>query len=177
MIALRPADGEQDYREIFALLMVQHAEIGRAPLNPTKTGQYVYRVMSEGAAYIIEDDGKPIGTVGLSILEFWYSDARFWSEEWLFILPTHRDGAALRAVFAEMQVLGRETGLPVNVTIFNEKRAKAAGKIQRIAERFYFAPGGVSVIIPAGENQHGLVGRRYDDDAKDQSERKPSDLG
>jgi hypothetical protein len=177
MIELRPAEGEDDYRIIFALLLVQHAESGRAPVNPGKSGMYIYRVMTEGAAYIIEDDGQPIGTIGLSMLDFWYSDEKFWTEEWLFIAPGHRNGSALRAVFAEMKVLGEQTGLPVNVTIFNAKRAQAAHQIHRIAERYFFAPGGVSVIIPAGENQHGLVGRIDNDDAEDEPERQSAELG
>lgn len=146
MIVVRPAEGEADYHIIFALLLVQHAEVGRAQVNPRKSGIYIYRVMTEGAAYVIERDGQPIGSIGLSVVPFWYSDEKFWSEEWLFIVPAHRDGAALRAVMTELKVLGEQTSLPVSLVVFNEKRKKSTG-IARIAEQFFFVPAGINVKV------------------------------
>lgn len=169
MIAIRPAEGERDYLLIFSLLMEQWREVGRAPLNPTKAGQYIYRVMSEGVAYLVEREGKVVASVGLSPLDFWYSDQKFWSEEWLFIAGDHRDGAVLRAVFAELRTLGEATDMPVNVTVFNEKRAKGTKQIHRVAERFYFMPGGSSVIVSQATGIHdGTVGRQHDVDEEHQ---------
>jgi hypothetical protein len=175
MIAVRPAEGEGDYRAIFALLMHQWQEVGRASLNPTKAGQYIYRVMTQGAVYVVERNGEIVASVGLSLIDFWYSEQKFWTEEWLFIAPDHRDGSVLRAIFSELKTLGEQTGAPVNVTIFNAKRAKGASEIHRIAERFFFMPGGVSAILNrATGNQDGSVWRDHDDDQEQHAERPAS---
>jgi hypothetical protein len=149
MIELRPiaSPNERDFRIIFSLLVLQHHEVGRGVLNPGKTGEHVYLTIAEGAAYIVERDGEPIGTVGLTVNDLWYSDQQYYQEHWLYLAPHERDGEAFRAVLAELQFLANVTGLPVQATVFNERRFKKQSSISRIAEHFMFVPAGTDVLI------------------------------
>ena len=85
-----------------------------------------------GVAAIIEQDGKIVATTGIVFGTFWYSDAPYLSELWLFVSPDYRqfgyaEDLADFCHWYRDQVRDAETGQapPLITSVTSRKRLQA----------------------------------------------------
>lgn len=81
-----------DEGEIFALLLMLHAENSMFGLNPDKVlcGIQWATERKGGVIYVIEDNGRIVASLGMTIAADWYSDDEYLMERWNFVHPDYR---------------------------------------------------------------------------------------
>ncbi len=153
MIRWRMAESDEDAKVIGRLVLIDmYREVGRAPLNPDKAFMAIYDCAKAGRAAMIFDGEELIGSLGLVVTDFWYSDQPELVEQWAYILPDYRDGEAGRALFSAARLMAHRMGFPrVTLIVFNKKRSKAKSKLAVIGEQFDFRPAGSAVILEAAQ--------------------------
>lgn len=145
------AVSEQDAVAIHKLLMLMALEAPLLPVNPIKTMNWVIEIIRDGAALMAIDGDRLVATLGLKLARFQYSDTPFLGEQWLWCLPQHRDGDALKALFAEAKAIGEESGRLVLISILNASRVRGPRtKMTKIAELVGYAPLGSVIAFPEG---------------------------
>jgi hypothetical protein len=142
-VTSRPADcTEEDCKAIFRLLLEMHKEVARHEINPNKAFAEVYWCVKDGAAYIVELDGVPVGTAGFRIGSPWFSDEELFSDQWFYVLKEHRsDSRILKALLTEVRELANTTGAAVQFKLYDPARPSKS-KSSAIAEDFFFQPVG-----------------------------------
>jgi len=153
MIRWRMAESDEDAKAIGRLVILEmYREVGRAPLNPDKAFINIYDCVKRGNAAMIFNDEELVGSLGLVITDFWYSDEPQLVEQWAYISPDYRDGEAGRALFSAARLIAHRKGFPhVTMIVFNKKRSKAKSKLAVIGEQFDFRPAGSAVILEAAQ--------------------------
>jgi GNAT superfamily N-acetyltransferase len=87
-IRLATASDEDD---IFALLLLLHGENGIFTVNPNKVRLGIrYATQRQGAIIFVNEGPKVFATLGLMIVQDWYSDDEYLCERWNFVHPDHR---------------------------------------------------------------------------------------
>ena len=97
------------------------ADIGAARPNVAKATAYVQKHLAESAAFVAYLDGKPIGTGAVEVQRWWYSDAPFGQDAWLFVLPEHRGSRAGAMLLDAMERVCTEAGAPFLLAVVNDK--------------------------------------------------------
>ena len=83
---------KSDEGELFALLLMLHAENGLFSLNRDKVVLGIQHATERrgGVIYCIEEDRRVVATLGMSIACDWYSDDEYLLERWNFVHPDYR---------------------------------------------------------------------------------------
>lgn len=89
---VRAGADEASFNEVFSLLLDLHKAGGYAELDVETAAANAYAVLKEGMTFVAKIDGKAIGTLALTELEFWYSKQTFLQDAWLYVMPEHRRG-------------------------------------------------------------------------------------
>lgn len=149
-ITSRPATSEEDCNRIFRLLLDMHKEVGRHKLNPQKAFNEIATAIQRGAAYMVERDGDLIASAGLRLVSPYYSDEELFAEQWFYVRKDCReDGLAFRALLKEVRGLANDTGMAVQLKIYDPERPSRS-KTTTIAEDFFFRPvGKLRMIWPS----------------------------
>ena len=93
----RAAIDEGSFRDVFTMLLELAREGAYARLNHEKLALDTYAVLTHGMTFIARDeDGSPIGLLGLVEESFYYSDTSYLSSKWLWIAKDHRGASGLR---------------------------------------------------------------------------------
>ena len=80
-----------DEDEIFALLLLLHAENGIFSLNPAKVRLGIqYATQRQGGIIYVNQGPRVVASLALAIAQDWYSDDEYLSERWNFVHPDHR---------------------------------------------------------------------------------------
>lgn len=116
------SDDAAGFADVFALLLALHREGGYAPLVQAKAAASCYGVIAKGMTFLARVDGRPVGTLALVALPFWYSDAVFLQDAWMFVCPTHRRANVGVALLKAARAEGERRGLIVFVTVNNPDR-------------------------------------------------------
>lgn len=136
-LSIRPA-GSPEAARILEFLRGMHAEVGQAPLHFAKALGAVADVTATGVAYVVEDEGRIVASLGLTTFEHWYADAAFLGELWLYVDPAYRpDGHALALLMAEARDLAERVGQPVYIDHYRPRRGRG---LAVIADRVGFVP-------------------------------------
>lgn len=136
-LSIRPA-GPQDAARILDFLRGMHAEVGQAPLHFAKALAAITEVAATGVAYVVEDDGQIVASMGLTQFDHWYADASFLAELWIYVAPAYRaEGAAIALLMTEARDLAERTGLSVYVDHYRPRRGGGLGVV---ADRAGFTP-------------------------------------
>lgn len=145
------AETDDDAKAIGRLVLLDmYAEVGRAPLNANKAFGAIYTCVKEGNAAMIFDGERLVGTLGLVINEFWYSDEPQLVEQWAYLAPDYRGGDAGRALFSAARMIAHRLGFPhVTMIVFNARRARATTALAKIGEMFDFRPAGALITLEA----------------------------
>jgi hypothetical protein len=136
---IRPADPDEAPR-ILAFLRQMHEEVGRAPLHPMKALASIADIAANSVAYVVEnDDFEIVGSLGLAEIDFWYSEAAFLGEVWLYVPPPYRAaGEVLGLMLAEAKDLSERLGIPVFID--HHRPARPGAGLSIMADRFGFIP-------------------------------------
>lgn len=141
MLVFRYVTDRAEAPAILDFLRAMHAEVGRAPLNDDKAASVIADTIEIGVALVVENDGRIIGSMGLNRIDYWYADADFLGETWLYVDHKHRkDGEVIGLLMGEARQLGETTGLPVLIDHYRPRKAGAGLSIA--ADRFEFQPAG-----------------------------------
>jgi hypothetical protein len=83
---------KDDEGEIYALLMMLHAEMGFFSLNHNKViaGIQWATERKGGIIFVIEEGKRIVATLGMTIACDWYSDDEYLLERWNFVHPDYR---------------------------------------------------------------------------------------
>jgi len=124
---------------VLDFLRGMHAEVGRAPLVDSKATAAIAEVVRTGAAYIVEDDGEIVGSIGVTMFDFWYANATFLGELWLYVDPEYRaSGEVLAMMLEEVREIADLAGQSVFLDHYRKPRGGAGLAI--VADRLGFEP-------------------------------------
>jgi hypothetical protein len=94
----------------FLLVVAREAMIGK--VDHQKSAAEVWRVMVDEAALMLIHDGKMVGTMGLIVPDWWYSNDRFMTDRWHFVLPAYKNTDHAKLLKQEALKLAAAAGLP-----------------------------------------------------------------
>src|SRR5690606_7256198 len=73
---------QDDAPKIFDLLKLMHAEVGLAPMAPDKVVRRMVAAIDGGFVLVAERDGDIVGSIGLVVDSWWYSDRQLLRDLW-----------------------------------------------------------------------------------------------
>lgn len=153
MIDIRLAETDDDCNVIFEMLLRFGDEAAEAPVNPVKVAHVVDDIVKNHAAIIAMVDGEPAGTLGIVRCNWWYADDPhgFMMDQWLYVLPEHRGGGAMKAMLAEAARIADLAEMKLMIAITNENRRRGLrGELGVMANVLRYQPGGL-VLAHEGE--------------------------
>jgi GNAT superfamily N-acetyltransferase len=94
-----------DEGEIFALLLLLHAENGIFSLNPNKVIQGIQWATDRqgGIIFVIEKDHRVVASLGMLVTSDWYTDDEYLLERWNYVHPEHRKSDYARRLLEQAQ--------------------------------------------------------------------------
>jgi N-acetylglutamate synthase-like GNAT family acetyltransferase len=130
-----------DAVEILHLLTAMHAEapIGHAPIDPARAFDFIHRVIGEGAVFIAEKEGLPVGSLGCMPGMDWWSSEVLLKDAWNYVRPEHRASRAGYLLFKAYTETARNMGLKRKSAVVNGENIDRKDK--------FFARFG---MVPAG---------------------------
>lgn len=150
---------KEDLQDIYWLLVkYMHPECGLAELAPTRVAHEVMAVLSHGYAFVVERDGKIVGSVGLLMGEpFWYSQEVRLFDRWIYVHPEHRATGAGDMLIGAMQQLSEASGIPLLSAVFSPTDTDRKNAYFR---RRGFTPVGEIFVRGSGRDVHSGNRRR-----------------
>jgi len=106
-----------DLEEVFTLLLVMHAENGVGRLDEPKARGAISEIINSGGCLISKQNGKIVGSVGLTMTSWWYSQDRFLVDEWFFVHPDHRAEGHATQLIGWMKTAAQTCGTPVVLSV------------------------------------------------------------
>lgn len=127
---------EADEQKLFDLLMLLAAENAMDPVSDTKVMDMIrHATRREGGVIGIIDapDGSIAATVGITMAQWWYSNAWRCEEAWSFVHPDHRggNGRYAKQLIQFSKWWGEQLGMPVLMGVLSTHRT--LGKIRLYA--------------------------------------------
>lgn len=138
----------EDKAAILALLHEMHADVGIFSLSTRKLAENVEDVLANGRVLLAIENEAIVGTVGLYVGSFWYSEERVLMDSWIYTSTRAKDRlATFRALIKEVRAEGIDRGLPVIITLFCEddknQKANLFGRYgDMVLKGFHFNPVG-----------------------------------
>lgn len=129
----------EDFKAITDVLLEGFHEIKYMPVNKEKTAAKIYQVMNSGMAYLaFDEDGSPVGTLGMIELDYWYSDVHFLQSLWFYVLPRYRNAGHGKALLRMAAQAANEKGLLGFVEVDNPQRRTKAypGVVEAVSVGF-----------------------------------------
>jgi len=125
--------GKEDEGEIFALLLMLHAENGMFSFNRDKVLEGIQCATERrgGLIYVTEEDNRVVGTLGLIMVSDWYSDDKYLLERWNFVHPEYRRSDHARRLLEQakwtcerFKLLGENYPFQCGISSFDRTEAK-----------------------------------------------------
>jgi GNAT superfamily N-acetyltransferase len=136
--------------QILEFLRGMHEEVGQAPLHDAKALAAIIELTNEGVAYVVEDEGRIVASLGLTTFDHWYADAGFLGELWFYVDPAYRaSGEAVSMLMGEARDLAERTGQSVYI---DHHRPRHRRGLAVVADRVGFTP--VSRILELSAGDH-----------------------
>jgi hypothetical protein len=150
---LRYAEGRDDARAIFRLLIEMHEEMGQAPLDAGKAFERVVAVVENGGAFMVEQDGELTATAGIDLFEYWYSQDTFIGDVWFYVAQDHRDGRAYELMLREAARVSETVGAKLVLIQNNPRRHRIPRTAHAIiASTIGYTPHGHVIATGEGED-------------------------
>jgi len=152
--------------EVHALLMHQYVEAALAPVDMDKVWQRIFYTAKEGFIFAVRDEnGKMIGTTGLSKGEFWYSKDEYWLDTWTYVDRDERGKEVFDLLMKACGSLARSSGLKVIIAITNPNRKSHRPKWVA-AQGYLIAPLGPRIILDGQEAEDDGLRVEQDDNGE-----------
>ena len=118
---------EDSFQDVFGLLLGLHREGGYAHLNRAKAEACCRATLAEGMVLLARGlERKPIGTLGLTEMVFWYADRTYLQDAWFFVSPEFRRDRVGVALLNAAKPIAQQRNALLFVTQNNpDRRAKA----------------------------------------------------
>ena len=140
--------GPREAAKLLEFLRGMHAEVGQAPLHYAKALAAVTELAATGVAYVVEDEGHIVGSLGLTTFDHWYADAGFLGELWFYVDPAYRaSGEVVAMLLGEARDLAERTGQSVFI---DHHRPRQRRGLSIIADRLGFVPVSRMLELSAG---------------------------
>lgn len=106
-----------DLEEVFQLLLVMHAENGIGRVDEPKALGAISQIINSGGCLISKQNGKIVGSVGLTMTSWWYSRENFLVDEWFFVHPDHRSEGHATQLIGWMKTAAQVSKVPVVLSV------------------------------------------------------------
>lgn len=137
---------EASFKDVFGLLVKLHAEGGYAVLDADVAAGSAWHILDEGLAFLARDaDGKPIGTLALTQLQFWYSLDTYLQDAWFFVLPELRNKGVGLALMQRARSVADELNKILLVTVTNPDRRPKKTPMTLISQNAGYVPVGYTI--------------------------------
>lgn len=110
-----------DALEIFGLLKTMHEEVGMMGFSERKVMQTILTVIDKGLAFVAEDEGRLVASVGVIPSSPWYTDDVMLAERWMYVVPGYRRSRIMRDLLIKAKIFREKTGLPMMLGVFGKK--------------------------------------------------------
>jgi len=117
---------EEDFKKVVNFLLdnfVPEHRMGllsASNLNLEKALKWVMHNIKE-AAFVLEQDGKVIGSIGLNRTSPWYSDADYLTDGWLYVLPEYRKTGMAGMLLKAAKDYAENNNLPLIIGVFSKE--------------------------------------------------------
>lgn len=106
-----------DLEEVFKLLLVMHAENGIGRVDEPKARGAISQIINSGGCLISRQNGKIVGSVGITMTSWWYSRENFLVDEWFFVHPDHRSEGHATQLIGWMKTAAQVSRVPVVLSV------------------------------------------------------------
>jgi GNAT superfamily N-acetyltransferase len=123
---VRFARGDQDVSNIFHFLCIVAQPVMLGPVNKDKALAEIGRLVEDpyrtdgpaptGFAIVAEIDGELVGTIGVTLMDDWYSDRQFMTNRWFFVFPTLANSGVGGALMAEAHAMSNQIGFDLAIS-------------------------------------------------------------
>lgn len=120
-MTIRYAETDADVVLIHRFLCIVAGPQLPAKIDPKKSIEEVWRVVSDDVALMAITDSAIIGTIGLVKAEHWWGDLGFLANRWFFAIP---GSGAWRPLLREAKAIAKASELELH--IISEDRGKIA---------------------------------------------------
>lgn len=136
------ADDMEAVRDLLALM---HREAPVGAWCEAAVREHLGAVMRDGCVVLsLAGDGSPVGTLGLSPQQFWWSQDWSLQERWVFVHPQHRRAPHARALLVAARDAAISLSIPLVAGVFSDRRADA--KV-RLFSRVLGQPIGATFLV------------------------------
>lgn len=118
-ITVRYAESDEDVVLIHRFLCCVAGPLLPHPIDGPKSATEVWRVVTHDVALMAMRDDLLVGTMGIVNPDWWWGDAKFLSNRWLFAIP---GSGAWRPLLKEARAIARASEL--ELVIISEDRGK-----------------------------------------------------
>ena len=137
-----------DVPVIFSLLEGMHGEFDEMlpPINPEK----LYRAIEESVnvcVIIAENKGKIVGSIGLYVMEWWFSDSKSLADNWTYVAPGSRRSKAATLMVRKAKEFSDRAGVPLMMGVFSPIQTDKKNTFYRR----HFKPMGEMFVYNMGE--------------------------
>lgn len=129
--------GPADEDALFHLLMLAHQENGLLALSEEKVRQVLRAMLARGSGrwgmigIIHGPDGSAIGSVGVELETFWYSDEWYLGERWNYVHPDHRQSSHAEDLIQFSKWAADTLGVVLEMGIISTIRTEAKVRLYR----------------------------------------------
>ena len=102
-----------------AMLLDMRSEMGIGSLNRDKGFAVLDKVIAGGLAIVAEIDNAIVGSIGLFIGDWWYSDDQFVGDYWTYVDPVARNSFIALRMIEVAKTIARGLGLPLVMSVIN----------------------------------------------------------
>jgi GNAT superfamily N-acetyltransferase len=140
----------EDLQELVDLLRGMHAEVGQASKDEPKAIASIGAAIAGGGVFVVLDDGKIVGTVGLVKSQWWYSFDEAWFSWWFYVAPDYRGGPASKLLLEAVADMVEDDGVPAFIHVFSPG-GRVHARWREVGEELGYAHRGSLLAIEPGE--------------------------
>jgi len=127
MITVRAAT-VLDEDAIFFMLLDMAKENSKHRVSVSKSIATIRECITIGGCAVAEDNGKIIGSVGVSPQSPWYSNDKFLGDSWFYVVPEKRGSRAAILLKRAVQEFANRIGMDLVLAVFSITDAERKSK-------------------------------------------------
>ena len=122
-----------DEQQIYDILMELYAENSLFELSPEKVWGIIRKATNRqgGIIGVIDGPNGIEGTVGLELVQFWYSESWLLSEYWNFVREPYRQSDNAKNLINFAKWCAESMNMPLHMGIITTKRTAAKERLYR----------------------------------------------